>query len=74
MGNGDRRLLVQAKQHLRLLVAEIVDDAVVKAAIARSGIERDIGNFERAQRLGGDVAAESGRIRAGGSRSLEGGG
>ena len=40
----DRALLVQAEQHLRRLVAEIVDDRVVQAAIARAGIERDVGN------------------------------
>ena len=64
----DRRLFVQAEQHLRLLVAEEVDDAVVQAAVARAGIERDIGNIERAQRFGDDVAAE--RRRVGGVRRL----
>ena len=60
----DRGLLVQAEQHLRLLVAEEVDDAVVQPAVARAGIERDVGNVERAQRLGDDVAAEGRRVGA----------
>ncbi len=63
MRNGDGRFLVQAQQHLRFLVAEEIDQAVVQAAIARPRIERDIGQVERAQRLGDDVAAESGGIR-----------
>ena len=58
----DRALLVQAEQHLRRVVAEIVDDRVMEAAIARAGIERDVGNLQRTQRFGGDVAAPSGRI------------
>ena len=59
-----RRLLVQAEDHLRLLVAEEVDDRVVQAAIARAGIERDIRDIERAQRLGDDVAAKGRGIGA----------
>ena len=69
----DRAFLVQAEQHLRLLVAEIIDDAVVQAAIAGAGIERDIGNVERAQRVGDDVAAECRRVDAGGLRTVDGG-
>ena len=42
--NRDRMLFVQAQQHLRRSVAEKVDEAVVQAAIARSWIQRDIGN------------------------------
>ena len=60
----DRRLFVQAQQHLRLLVAEEVDDRVVQAAIGGAGIERDVGDIERTQRLGDDVAAESRRVGA----------
>ncbi len=48
VGDGDGGFLVQAEQHLRLRIAEIVDDAVVQAAIARAGRERDIGDVERA--------------------------
>ena len=60
----DRGFLVQAEDHLRLLVAEEVDDGVVQAAIARARIERDIRNVERTQRLGDDVAAEGRRVGA----------
>ena len=70
----DRGFLVQAEQHLRLLVAEIVDDAVVQAAIAGAGIERDIGNVERAQHVGDDVAAEARDVDAGGDGAVDGGG
>ena len=68
----DRALLVQAQQHLRLLVAEEIDDAVVQPAIARAGIERNVGNIERAQRLGDDVAAEAGRVGAGWRGTFDG--
>ncbi len=64
MRDRDRRLLMQAEQHLRLLVAEEVDDRIVQPAIARARIERDIGNIERAQRLSDDVAAECRRVGA----------
>ena len=40
----DRILLVQAEQHLRRLIAEVVDEAVVQSAEARAGIERDVGD------------------------------
>ena len=43
--------------HLRLLIAEPVDEAVMQAAIACAGIERDIGNVERAHHVSGNVAA-----------------
>ncbi len=43
MRDSPRGFLVQAQQHLRPLIAEIVDQTVVQAAIARTGIERDIG-------------------------------
>ena len=48
MGDGDGCFLVQTEQHLRLRIAEIIDDAVVQAAIARAGRQRDIGDVERA--------------------------
>ena len=65
MRDGDGGFLVQAEQHLRLRIAEIIDDAVVQPAIARARRERDIGDVERAQRVGDHVAAEAGRIGAG---------
>ena len=63
--DGDGGLLMQAEQHLRRGIAEIIDDAVVQPAIARARGERDIGNVERAQRIGDHVAAETRRIGAG---------
>ena len=71
--DGDRALLVQAEQHLRPRIAEVIDQAVVQAAVAGAGVERDVGNVERAQRLGGDVAAEAGGIDAGRRRAVEAG-
>ena len=70
----DGVLLVEAEQHLRPLVAEVVDEAVVQPAEARARIERDVGDVERAQRLGDRVAAEqrAGRARVG--RALDRGG
>ena len=58
-----RVLLVQTQKHLRIAIAEIVDEAVVQAAKARAGNERDIGQHERAQRFGDDVAAKLRRRR-----------
>ena len=60
MGDRHRRLLVQAEQHLRLLVAELVDEAVMEPAIRGAGIERHIGNVEGADHLGHGVAAPMG--------------
>ena len=64
-------LFVHAQQHLRGGVAEIIDDAVVQAAIARARRHRDVGNVERTQRFGDHVAAVAGRIDAGGARALK---
>src|SRR6185503_17207057 len=57
VGDRDRRLLVQAEQHLRALVAEVVDDAVVQAAVAGPRIEREVRDVERAQHRRHGVAA-----------------
>ena len=57
--DGDRVLLVQAQKHSRVLVAEIIDDAVVQAAIAGAGIERDIGNVKGAKGFRHHIAAEN---------------
>ena len=73
VGDGDGGFLMQAEQHLRRGIAEIIDDAVVQAAIARARGERDIGNIQRTQRIGDHVAAETGRIGAGRRRALEAG-
>ena len=60
--NGDRMLFVQAQKHLRPFITEIIDQTVVQAPIAGTGIERDERNVERAERIGDDVATESGRM------------
>src|SRR5579864_5099897 len=52
-------ILVQAQDDAGILVAEMVDQAVVEAAIARAGIEADVANAELPQHLRGDVAAPS---------------
>ncbi len=57
----NRAFLVQAQQHLRPLVAEDVHEAVVQAAIARPGIERQVRYAERANRQRDRVAAEADR-------------
>ena len=56
----DRAFLVDAEQKLRPRIAEVVDEAVVQAAEARPGRERDVWNFERAQELRDGVAAPAG--------------
>ena len=53
----DRGLVVQTEDHLRRAVAEIVDDAVVQAPVARAGIECDVGQVEVAQHRGDGIAA-----------------
>ncbi len=50
--------LVQAQQHLRLHVADVVDQAVVQAAVTGSGIQGDERNAQRAQGVRDDIAAE----------------
>ena len=67
----DRGLLVQAEQHLRRRIAEIVDQAVVQAAVGGAGIERDVGDVEVAQGLGHHVGAEAGRVGSGRARPLD---
>ena len=42
VGDRDRMLFMQADDHLRIAVAEIIDDAVVKSAIAGTGHQGDI--------------------------------
>ena len=73
MRDGDRAFLVQAEQHLRPLIAEVIDDAVVEAAIAGARIERDVGHAGGAQRVGRDIAAEGGRVDAGRLGPVDGG-
>ena len=56
----DRVLLVDAQQELRPRVAEIVDEAVVQAAKARAGRERDVRDLERSQQFRDRIAAPGG--------------
>ena len=53
----DRMVLVQAQDDAGILVAEMIDEAVVKAAIARAGVEADIRDAETPQHLRRDIAA-----------------
>src|SRR6185312_5551902 len=57
MGNGHCRLFMEAEQHLRLLIAEPVDDAVMETAIGSARVQRDVRDVERAQHVAGDIAA-----------------
>ena len=50
-------ILVQTEQHRRRLVAEIVDEAVVKAAVAGTRVERHVFDPEPPQHGGRHVAA-----------------
>ena len=72
VGDGDCVLLVQAQQHRGALVAEAIDEAVVQPAEAGSGIEGDVGDVERAQRIGGNIAAEAGVARQRVDRDAQG--
>jgi hypothetical protein len=65
LGDRHRVLLVQAQQHLWRFVAQVVDEAVMEAAIAGARIERDERDAKVAQRLGDRVAAEQGVARGG---------
>jgi hypothetical protein len=56
VGNRDRMLFVQADDHLRIAVAQIVDDAVVKATIAGAGHQSDVLQIEPSGYLCNDVA------------------
>ena len=53
----DRMIFVQAENDAGILVAEMVNQAVVKSAIARPWVEADKRNIKAAQHLRGDVAA-----------------
>src|SRR2546423_9378276 len=57
MRNRERVILVQADDDAGVDVAEMIDQTVVEPAIARAGVEADIGDAEPAQHLRRDVAA-----------------
>ena len=58
---------------MRTFVAEIVDEAVVQTPVARAGIEGDVGDIRRAQRVRNDVTAKTGGIDPRRNRTIEGG-
>ena len=60
VGDGDSVLFVQHHHHLRLLVTQVVDQAVMQAAKAGTGVEQDVGNVHRPQHVGNRVAAPHG--------------
>jgi len=68
-----RAFLVQAQKQLRAFIAEIIDEAVVQAAIARARIEGDVRDVCRPQRVGNHVTAEAGGIDPCGNRAIEAG-
>jgi hypothetical protein len=53
----DRMVFVQAKDDAGILVAEVVNEAVVKSAIARAWVEANKRDVKSAEHLRGDVAA-----------------
>jgi len=71
MRHRHRMLLVQAQDHLRVAIAEMIDQAVVESAIGGTGIEADIGNAQGAQHVGGDVAAPARRRVLHSGRALD---
>jgi len=52
-------VLMQAQQDAGTLVAKMIDQAVVQAAIARARIEAEIADAAAAQHLRRDVAAQA---------------
>ncbi len=67
----DGGFLVQAQQHLRPLVAEVIDQRIVQAAVARARIERDIVDVECAQGFGDRVASKARGVTARTERTFE---
>ena len=53
----DGHLLVQAQQHLRMFVAQVIDQAVVQAAVTRPRIQGQIGQSQTSQALGNRVTS-----------------
>jgi hypothetical protein len=45
MSDGNDMILMQAKQHLRIFITQIIDKTIVEAAIACTRIERYIRNL-----------------------------
>ena len=57
VGDRDCVFFMQADNHLRIAVAEIINDAVVESAIARAGHQGDILEVEPSGHFGNDIAA-----------------
>jgi hypothetical protein len=55
-------LFVKAQQQLRVGVAEMIDEAVVKPSVARPRIQRYVSDVEAAEEFGDDVAVPRGRL------------
>ena len=55
--DADGMFFMQADHHLRVAIAEIVDEAVVQAAVAGARRQRDIFHVETAQRLGHGIGS-----------------
>ena len=72
VGDGDRRLLVEREQHRGVAVAQVVDQAVVEAAVARPRVEGDPAQVEAAQQRGDGIAAPPHGRGAGPLRAIDG--
>src|SRR5262245_38695867 len=57
VGDGNRMLFVQADDHLRIFIAQIVDDTVVESPVARAGHESNIFEVEPAGHFRDHIAA-----------------
>ena len=55
--NANRMVFMQAQQHAGIAVAQMVDDGIVEAAIARAGVEAYVFEAEAAQHLRENVRA-----------------
>ena len=59
IGDGDGMFLMEADQHLRISIAEVIGDRIMKAAVARTGHQRDIFEVKAANHLGHHVGPPS---------------
>jgi len=74
MRDGHGVLLVQAQQHLRVAVAEMVDEAVVQPAETGAWVQGHEWDAERAYDLRHAIAAIEGAARFARLRTLDGAG
>ena len=59
MCNANGMIFMQAQDHARIDIAQMVDDGIMQAAIAGTGIEAHIGKAKAAQHLRGHIACPS---------------